>query len=219
MIKYQKISGSLSSAHNHKALLAAVLGTLYLVFAIFLAHTAYVASNSRSTAAAGLEASVKSIAALNEIKEQVASLKVMLTESDPAKGSSTQMQQHMEQLKQELAAQLAQPLQHTTKAAEQLMNHSQSMEAKVQELQDHVSTLSNKVQGGNAPAGNQAAATDAVRVEESELQHIATHTSICDKQGASGLQLNITDELIAPVVVVGYNRPGYMAKTMMTLLK
>jgi uncharacterized membrane-anchored protein YhcB (DUF1043 family) len=219
MIKSHKVSGLLTSPHNSKILLAAVLGTLYLVFAVFLAHTSYVASHSRSAATAGLEASSKSIEALKDIKEQVASLKELLTEANPTRGSSMQMQQQMDQLKQELAAQLAQPLQHTTKAAQLLVSHSQSIEAKVQELQSHVSTLSSKVQGGNAPAAPAAAATDAVRVDESELQHIATHSSICDKQGASGLQLNITDELIAPVVVVGCNRPGYMAKTMMTLLK
>jgi hypothetical protein len=43
--------------------------------------------------------------------------------------------------------------------------------------------------------------------------------SVCDKRGAAGLTLNITSGLIAPLVIVGHNRPGYLAKTMMILMK
>jgi hypothetical protein len=33
------------------------------------------------------------------------------------------------------------------------------------------------------------------------------------------LKLDITDDLIAPVVIVAYNRVGYLAKSFITLMK
>lgn len=191
--------------------LMVVLITIYLVFAVALAHTAYVALQGRSTAAQGLAASSTSISAFSELKEQIAELKQQLSEAQhsmaaAANQSSTQFEQHLQQLKQELA----QDVQNTTHAS--LLSHASKVDEQFSKLQGHISSIDNKIkEPPAAPVG--------ARVEENELHHIATHHSVCDKGGASGLSLNVSGELIAPLVIVGHNRPGYLTKTMMILLK
>lgn len=194
--------------------LIAVLVTIYLVFAVALAHTAYVAIQGRSTAAAGREASHDSTRAFTELKNQIAELKKQLSDAQAgmaaqSSNSSSQLQANLQQLKKELAESLSTPLQHTTKAAEEMLHHTTKMDTRFADLQAHVSRINDKIKA--PPVG--------AHVDDSELHHIVTATSVCDKRGASGLSLNVTDELVAPLVIVGHNRPGYLAKTMMVLMK
>lgn len=194
--------------------LIAVLVTIYLVFAVALAHTAYVAIQGRHTAAEGLQASHTSISAFTELKDQIAELRRQLAEAQAAQTNSTssQIQQHLQQLKTELSEQLAQPLQQHKQAAQELLAQTSNIDKRFNQLQTHVTTMTEKI---HAPAPTVVGA----RVDDKELHHIVTANSVCDKQGASGLALNVTEDLIAPLVIVGHNRPGYLAKTMMVLMK
>lgn len=205
-----------SNHSNQKGLqsLIAVLVTIYLVFAVALAHTAYVAIQGRSAAAAGLEASHDSVSAFTELRDQISELKKQLSDAQAAQTNSTssQLQQQLQQLKTELTEQLSQPMQHTTKAAEELLAHTSKIDKRFNDLHSQVTSMSDKI---NAPA----AVVQGARVEDKELHHIVTASSVCDKRGASGLTLNVTDEMVAPLVIVGHNRPGYMAKAMMVVMK
>jgi len=193
--------------------LMAVLVTIYLVFAVALAHTAYVALQGRNTAALGLEASSSSASAFRELKEQIAELKQHVQQAQLGLAAANNASSdQMQQLKQQLIEQLQQPLHNTTQAAASLLQHAARVDERITQLQSHVNTINTKIAPPPAvPVG--------VRVEDKELHHIATHQAVCDKRGASGLTLNVTDELIAPLVIVGHNRPGYLARSIMTLMK
>jgi hypothetical protein len=120
--------------------LIAVLVTIYLVFAVALAHTAYVAIQGRSTAAAGLEASHDSLTAFKELKDQISDLKKQLSDAQAgmaaqSSNSSVQLAANLQQLKKELAESLSTPLQHTTKAAEEMLTHTTKMDSRFADLQ------------------------------------------------------------------------------------
>lgn len=56
-------------------------------------------------------------------------------------------------------------------------------------------------------------------VSHAELDHVAAEgTKACDKGAAKGLKLNLIAELVAPLVVLGHNRVGYLAHCLMMLL-
>jgi hypothetical protein len=59
------------------------------------------------------------------------------------------------------------------------------------------------------------------QVRDEDLQHVSqAGPHSCNPGRAPGLQLNASDsQLVAPVVVVAHNRPVYLAKTVMTILK
>ena len=198
--------------------LGIVLLTLYLVLAAGLAHTAFVTTQGRATAVQGLEASSSSALAFSELKEQIVELKKQLYEAQhgaaaATNASSTQLQQHLQQLKQELA-------QDTTKAYASLLQHAVKADERFNDLQNDVTSISSKLKEPAAVPSGPAPGAQGVTVEEKELHHVVTHVSVCDKGPASqGLSLNVTDGLIAPLVVVAHNRPGYLTKTMLTLLK
>lgn len=200
-----------SGAKGLSSPLVAALAAVYLIFAVALAHTAYIAFQGRSTASAGLHASTQSASAFTELKAELAELRKQLAESQAASRNASTLQ--LQQLKAHVTEQLRQPLNTTTAATQALLSHSQQVDKRFQELQKQVSVLNSRVQ--EPPPAPPAGA----RVEDAELHHIATHDNVCDKRGAAGLTVNVTEGLVAPLVVVGHNRPGYLAKTMMILLK
>lgn len=62
--------------------------------------------------------------------------------------------------------------------------------------------------------------SSGAHIHHSELDHVATEgPTVCDKGVAKGLKLNVTYELVAPIVVLGHNRVSYLAHCLMVLLK
>lgn len=153
------------------------LAAIYLVFAIALAHTAFVA--------------------VHRLRQ-------------PATCDTSQV---VQRLQQALAEAVAQPLQNTSTAVTSLLHHAAKIEQYSAQLHSELGMLKAGTAAGPPPAAHGAL------VKDEELHHIATHTSICDKQGAAGLSLNVTDVLVAPVIIVGHNRPGYMAKAIMSIMR
>jgi hypothetical protein len=90
-------------------------------------------------------------------------------------------------------------------------------------MQQHTHTAPTKTPKAAAGQQNPPANTTfrcGAQVTEQDVQHIATDAAVCDPHGAAGLALNATDsQLVAPVVIVGHNRPGYLAKTVISLMK
>jgi len=57
-------------------------------------------------------------------------------------------------------------------------------------------------------------------LQDRELSHIGQINSACKSRGnTSGLYLHKSAKLVAPVVVVAYNRANYLAKAMVSLLR
>src|SRR5690242_15470361 len=102
-----------------------VLVAIYLVFAVALAHTAFVAIQGRSTAARGLEASHDSITAFTELKQQIEELRKQLAETQAANSNSTStaLEQHLQQIKTEL-----QPLRQSSKATDALLDKTSKLD-------------------------------------------------------------------------------------------
>lgn len=58
-----------------------------------------------------------------------------------------------------------------------------------------------------------------VSIQTSELEYQGHEgTSVCQQGAAKGVQLEITEELISPLVVVAHDRVHYLAKAMLSLL-
>jgi uncharacterized membrane protein len=193
--------------------LVLVLATIYLVFAVALANTAFVAMQGRSAAAHSLESSTHSLQAFSELKQQITQLRQELVAAQQglassSNQSSSQVQQQLAQLKQELQ----QPLLNTSRAAASLLDRASRMGDDLSALQHQVDTVSSKLAAPSPPPAG-------AHVEDKELHHIVKHAAVCNKNGASGLQLNATPQLVAPVVVVAHARAGYLAKTMVALLR
>lgn len=51
-----------------------------------------------------------------------------------------------------------------------------------------------------------------------KAHHTGQARAACDSRNATGLQLKLTDNLVAPVVIVAHNRVHYLAKCLMKLL-
>jgi hypothetical protein len=59
-----------------------------------------------------------------------------------------------------------------------------------------------------------------VQVRDADVQHVAQLGSACERLNSStanGLHLNVTDSLVAPVVILAHARAHYLAKTVLTL--
>lgn len=57
------------------------------------------------------------------------------------------------------------------------------------------------------------------QVTDKDVNHRGQVGAACEGLNRTRLQLNTTGDLVAPVVVLSHDRPGYLAKTLMTLLK
>lgn len=147
-----------------------VLVTIYVIFAVALAHTALVAVQGRSTAAHSLEASHGSMTAFTELKQQIAELKQQLSEAQAglaasSNSTSSQLAQLKSELKSELTQQIAAPLQQSSKATDALLDRASKLDQHVAELRSQVSSVGEKIA---APPEQPAGA----RVEDKELHHI-----------------------------------------------
>jgi hypothetical protein len=58
-----------------------------------------------------------------------------------------------------------------------------------------------------------------VQVKDRDVNHRAQVGAACEGLDPTRLKLNTTTGLIAPVVVLSHDRPGYLGRTLMTLLK
>jgi hypothetical protein len=58
-----------------------------------------------------------------------------------------------------------------------------------------------------------------VQVKDRDVNHRGQVGAACEGLDQTRLRLNTTSSLIAPVVVLSHDRPGYLGKTLMTLLK
>lgn len=57
-------------------------------------------------------------------------------------------------------------------------------------------------------------------ISHAELDHVGVEGSTaCEKGPSKGLKLDVSAELVAPVVILGHNRVNYLARCMMGLLK
>lgn len=59
-----------------------------------------------------------------------------------------------------------------------------------------------------------------VQVRDTDVQHVAKLGSACDglnSSAANSFRFNVTDSLIAPVVILAHARAHYLAKTVLTL--
>lgn len=59
-----------------------------------------------------------------------------------------------------------------------------------------------------------------VQVRDTDVQHVAKLGSACDglnSSAANSLRLNVTNSLVAPVVILAHARAHYLAKTVLTL--
>eukprot|EP00775_Hariotina_reticulata_P008428 gene8428-8611_t len=57
-------------------------------------------------------------------------------------------------------------------------------------------------------------------IRDEDLQHVGTAgAGACNPGAAQGIKLNVTQQLVAPVVVLAHNRPKYLAKTLHQLLR
>jgi hypothetical protein len=166
---------------------------------------------AKTTAAAGLEASTISIKiqkeAISELHQKLDHLHHQVQDREGSSSrQSDHMIQHLQQLKLDLLEQVS------SQVAKSLANQAADFAQLHHQLKEHTSLIDQKLPlAQSVPAG--------AHVANHELHHIATEKAVCDKNGASGLNLNITDDLLAPVVVVGHNRPGYMARTIIQLMK
>lgn len=188
-----------------------VLAIIYLIFAASLANTTYLAMQGKTTAVAGLEASTLSMQlqkkAFTDVQRQLEQLQQQVQDMASSNRTSTQLTQHLQQLKLDLSQQLDQVV--SRQVTKTLANQAAEFGKLNATLQAHTTLIDRRIP--QSPSGP--------RVADNELHHIATATSVCDKHGASGLTLDLTDDLVAPLVVVGHNRPGYMAKTIIKLMK
>lgn len=157
------------------------IAAAYLLMGLLLAHTAYIALQSRSSSSAGLQASVQFINDFKEFKEELRELHQLV---DTALNSSN-----------------SRGASSTPQTAEHL--------AAVSRAQDEQHQLTAVASASSAN----------FQVADAELHHIATHGNVCDKQAAAGLSLNVTPNLVAPLVIMAHNRPGYLAKSLVSLLK
>jgi hypothetical protein len=58
------------------------------------------------------------------------------------------------------------------------------------------------------------------QIRDEDLQHVGTAGDhACNPGTAPGIKLNVTKKLVAPVVVLAHNRPKYLAKTLLQLLR
>jgi hypothetical protein len=70
------------------------------------------------------------------------------------------------------------------------------------------------------PSLNTYCPVPCVQVRDTDVQHVAKLGSACDNlnsSAANGLRLNVTDSLVAPVVILAHARAHYLAKTVLTL--
>lgn len=160
---------------------AAGLAAAYLVLALLLAHTAYIAVQGRTAASAGLQASRQSFAAFNDFKGEL--------------------------------RELHQLVDTVANAALRSTSSIKSQASRVQQSQE------TGPRATHAQVRSAAGAASIARVQDSELHHVTTHGNVCDKHEAAGLSLNVTEHLVAPLVIMGHNRPGYLAKSVVSLLK
>jgi hypothetical protein len=176
----------------------------------------YIAVQSRSKEIQSLEVGSQAVPVFTQlrrqygdIRQELAALQLQqnLTASTNDKGFHV-----LNQLKQELESTVFGPLQNITGAAAMLVQKAATLDARLHELQPRNDTV-------GSTAAPPPAAPAGVTTEEKELHHIATHQGICDKHGASGLKLDITKDLIAPVVIVAYNRVGYLARSFISWMK
>ena len=59
-----------------------------------------------------------------------------------------------------------------------------------------------------------------LQVQDRDLSHIGRVNANCTSLGnTSGLLLNTSSTLVSPIVVVAYNRPRYLARAMVSLLR
>lgn len=59
-----------------------------------------------------------------------------------------------------------------------------------------------------------------VQVRDTDVQHVAKLGAACDNLNSSApnsLRLNLSDSLVAPVVILAHSRAHYLAKTFLTL--
>ena len=191
--------------------LVGVLAVIYLVFVGSLAHTTLIAIRAKTAAAAGLETSTLSIKiqkAISQLHRKLDHLHYQVHDREESSSrQSEHVTQHLQQLKLDLLKQVS------SQVAKSLANQTSDFEKLHHQLKGHTSMIDNR----ESPQA-QAEPTGA-QVANHELHHIATEKDVCDKHDASGLTLNITEDLIAPVVLVGHNRPGYMARTIIQLMK
>lgn len=173
--------------------------------------------------------------ALSHLQHQVTALRQEVAAAHHTLRSSSnhsdiqQLQQQVQQLQGQMASGL-QPLQETSKVAasvlEQVTMLEDSLSLAAFRQQVETSKGSAKVlvpsmtpvpSAAAVPSASSAPA--AASIHDNELHHILQHTAVCEKHNASGLTLNITANLVAPLVVVAHARAGYLARTMTTLLK
>lgn len=57
------------------------------------------------------------------------------------------------------------------------------------------------------------------QIKDTDANHRRAVGTACTGLDHSRLRLNVTEGLVAPVVVLSHDRTGYLAKTMMILLK
>eukprot|EP00878_Enallax_costatus_P016777 GHUV01017607.1.p1 GENE.GHUV01017607.1~~GHUV01017607.1.p1 ORF type:complete len:296 (+),score=17.89 GHUV01017607.1:242-1129(+) len=70
----------------------------------------------------------------------------------------------------------------------------------------------------SAPA-SPCPAPSGVTISTAELQYQGHEgPTVCQQGAAQGIQLDVTDSLVSPVVVVAYNRVHYLAKAMMSIV-
>lgn len=59
----------------------------------------------------------------------------------------------------------------------------------------------------------------AVQVNDHDINHRGQVGVACRGLDSTRLKLNTSSSLVAPVVVLSHDRPEYLGKTLMTLLK
>jgi hypothetical protein len=58
-----------------------------------------------------------------------------------------------------------------------------------------------------------------MQVPQAQAHHVSQAHSACDTQSGPGINLAVSEALVAPVVIVAHNRVHYLAKCLMTVLR
>lgn len=191
-----------------------------IFFAVSLASTARLAVIGRADADRSIQASGGTIEEVQAVHKLLVELRQQLEATKEASVSSTNrtgtnVLHQLQDVRQHLLH-AANVTSQTSTVAAALLEHATQMGQGIQALQQHVDAMQGKVAARSAPPAPAAA---AARVEDKELHHIATHGDICDKGAAQGIRLNVTQQLVAPLVVMAHARPDYLAKAMVILYR
>jgi hypothetical protein len=180
----------------------------------------YIAVQGKTKANQSLAISSQALPAFKELKQQYGEIHHQLAALQQQQLGMTASfnTTGLNQIKQELEATVVGALQNVTRSAADLLPKAATIDAQLLKLQQRIDAVASTATPPPPPPPQPAAPSEVI-TELKELQHVATHHNICHSHGASGLKLDITDDLIAPVVIVAYNRVGYLARSFIGLMK